>query len=174
MTFRTSFYGVLIAIASLIGCTKYEYVVLRGVPESPSIVVIPANDYLYEIAFANATEQAIIRAGVRVVARPSTKEVTTEHTISGAHGNQGPGEALVQAGEAKLREKYLAWEEFEADYIVRTFATSGQIKILKRDTKEILAVMVAHDYGTAMEAHYWPNHLRKVLEKLRISIPAKR
>ena len=76
MTFRIYFYSVVLAIA-MIGCTKYEYIVLRGVPESPSIVVIPANDYLHEIAFANATERAIIRAGVSVVARPASKEVTT-------------------------------------------------------------------------------------------------
>ena len=170
MKFRITFYGVLVVIASVTGCTTYEYIVLRGVPESPSIAVIPANDYLSEIAFANATGQAILRAGVKVVARPATKEVTTERTISGAHGNQAAGEALIQSGEAKLREKYIAWEDFEADYIVQTYVTSRQLKILKRETKEILAVILAHDYSTGPTTIVtWQDKLREALQKLEIS-----
>ena len=39
----------------VLGCTstKYEYVVLRDVPDSPAFVVIPSNRYMSEIEFAN-------------------------------------------------------------------------------------------------------------------------
>lgn len=51
---------------------------MRNVPESPSFVVIPANNYLYQVMFANEIEKAIISVGVKVVMPPATKDVTKE------------------------------------------------------------------------------------------------
>ena len=38
--------ALLSFVVSLAGCAKTQFVVLRDVPESPSFVVIPANNYL--------------------------------------------------------------------------------------------------------------------------------
>ena len=50
---------VCVGLVTFFGCstTKYEYVVLRDVPQSPSFVVIPPNLYMYEIEFANTVEE---------------------------------------------------------------------------------------------------------------------
>ena len=74
----------LVFFSVIIGCsTKTQFVVLRAVPESPSFVVIPANNYLNQVAFANEVEAAIIGAGVKVVSRPATKEITKEVAAEG-------------------------------------------------------------------------------------------
>ena len=72
----------------LLGCaTKtLEIVVLRDVPESPSFVVIPANDFLREVEFANSVEDAIISAGVRVVIRPFNERSHNGKKSSGCRG----------------------------------------------------------------------------------------
>jgi hypothetical protein len=130
-------------ILSVVACSKTQFVVLRNVPESPSVTVIPANDYLREVEFANNVEEAIIGAGVKVVMRPSTKEVTTEKEVQETEGNR--------AAEAKLTERYFAWEDVQADYIVQTYVTSRQMKITKKQTREVLAVLVVPTYHASQE-----------------------
>lgn len=127
----------------VIGCqVPYnQYVVLRDVPEHPSFIVIPANDYLDQVAFANEVEAAIISVNVKVINRPATKEVTKEIAAEGGiqaiEGNQ----AAHKSGEGKLTEKYVAFEDIDADYTVRTYVSSRQIRIMKNQTREILAVL---------------------------------
>ena len=126
---------------AIVGCSKTQFIVLRDVPEFPSFVVIPANSYLNQVEFANEIEDAIISAGVKVVMRPATKDVTKEvaieKEIAAVEGNQ----AARKSGEGKLIEKYVAFENIDADYIVKTYAGSKQIRIMKKQTREILAVL---------------------------------
>ena len=136
-------FGTILVIFVLItsGCASTQFVALRDVPQSPSFVVIPANTYLSEVEFGNKIEQAIISSGVKVVMRPSTKEVTTEKVLEKAEGNQASG--------MKLTERYFEFEKINADYIVQTYATSQQVKITKRETQEVLAVLtLATPYNT--------------------------
>ena len=126
-----------------IGCSQTQFVVLRDVPESPSFVVIPANNYLSQVEFANEVEAAIIGAGVKVVmfsqaSKEVTKEVAIEGEIQAIEGNK----AARKSGEGRLIERYVEFfEEIKADYIVLTYAGSKQIRIIKRQPREILAVL---------------------------------
>ena len=130
-------------VVSLAGCGKTQFVVLHDVPESPSFVVIPANNYFHEVKFANDIENAIIGVGLKVVMRPATKDVTTEKTVQGAEGKQTDDSALIQSADAKLIERYgiSSFEDIDADYIVLTYVNFEQVKIAKRETREILAVL---------------------------------
>ena len=128
-------------IAVIIGCAT-QYVVLRDVPESPSFAVIPANDYLNQVAFATEIEEAIIRAGVKVVmfsqaAKEVTKEISVKEGIAAIEGNQ----AARKSGAGKLTERYVEFEHTDVDYLVYTYLESGQIRIIKNHTREILAVL---------------------------------
>ncbi len=129
--------------AQLLGChvPQDRFFILRNVPESPSFVVIPANDYLSQVMFANEIEEAIISVGVKVVMRPATKNVTKEVAvgaeIQAIEGNQ----AAQKSGAGKLTERYVEFEDINADYIVYTYASSKQIRIIKRQTREILTVL---------------------------------
>ena len=137
-------FGTVLVIFALImtGCAQTKFVVLRDVPQSPSFVVIPANSYLSEVAFGNKIEQAIISCGVKVIMRPSTKEVKTEKVLEKAEDNQ--------AASMKLTERYFEFEKINADYIVQTYATSQQVKITKRETQEVLVIL------SVTPPHYTP------------------
>ena len=155
----------------LLGCvTKtLEIVVLRDVPESPSFVVIPANDFLREVEFANSVEDAIISAGVRVVIRPSTKEVTTEKRVQGAEGRQAGSNEAILATDAKLTEKYFAFDAIQADYIVHTYANSRHVKISKKESREILAIFEAQSFIDATgKQQPWHVKIHFVLEGMGI------
>lgn len=157
----------------LAGCTPQtpQFVVFRDVPESPSFVVIPANNYLHEVEFANEVENAIIGAGLKVVMRPATKDVTMEKTVQGAEGKRTDDSALIQSADAKLIERYSTFEDIDADYIVQTYVNSRQIKISKRETKEILAIVVAQMYADATgKIQTWQRKLKKALAGMGIPV----
>lgn len=121
----------------LFGCsTETVFVVLREVPTNPSFVVMPVNDYLYQVEFANRIESYIVACGVKVVNRPAPKEIesTKQATQLGAQSTQ------VAGAQATLTERYFAFDETDANYIVYTYADTKQIKIVRKETKEILSV----------------------------------
>lgn len=65
------FVVILLFVFGCGGATSF--VVLRDVPISPSMVVVPVNPLAYQVEFANDIE-GIIGSGVRVLQRPVTKE----------------------------------------------------------------------------------------------------
>ena len=128
---------------TMIGChvPQDRFFILRNVPDSPSFVVIPANDYLSQVMFANEIEEAIISVGVKVVMRPATKNVTKEVAVeAGIQAIEG-NQAAQKVGVGKLTERYVEFEDINADYIVYTYASSKQIRIIKKQTREILTVL---------------------------------
>ena len=167
--------ALLFWVVVLAGCAPQtpQFVVLRDVPESPSFVVIPANDYLHEVEFANKVENAIISAGIKVVMRPATKDVTMERTVQGAEGKRTDDRTLIQSADAKLIERYSAFDDIDADYIVRTYVTSKQVKISKRETEEILAVLVAKEYIEGGTIYRWEIMLQKALARMGIPVVKK-
>ena len=165
--------ALLFLVVILAGCAPLQtsqFVVLRDVPESPSFVVIPANNYLHEVEFANTIENAIISAGLKVVIRPATKDVTMEKTVQGAKGKQDDGRALIQSADAKLIERYSTFEDIDADYIVQTYVTSKQVKIAKRETREILAILEISKFDRFPS---WQRTIRKALVEMGISVAKK-
>ena len=161
---------------SLAGCATTQYVVLRNVPKSPSFVVIPANNYLNQVRYANEIERALISAGVKVVAPPATREVMTEKEVHGAEGIQESGAQAIRAADAKVTERYFAFDAITADYIVETFAIpKQQVKFTKTESNEILAVIspnlteidLLDDKRTAS---WWTSAIHKTLENMGIPV----
>lgn len=127
-------------LLSLVACqpqtiTNTVFVAQRDVPQKPSFVVFPANNYLYQVEFANEIEHYLIFCGISVQTRPATKEIeaTKQATQVGAQPSQ------AASTQATLTERYLAFEDTDADYVVYTYADSRQVKIAQRQSKEILA-----------------------------------
>lgn len=152
------------------GCTVPDptFVVYREIPEKPTFVIIPANHYLYQVEFANTVEAVIMSAGARVVDRPGLKEVVTESKLGQAQAEGGVAHSEVRmAGtteaEAKVTERYFEYEEINADYIVRTYADAKQVRIIKKDTKEILAAI-------AYDPVYGGYKVHKTLESMGIPV----
>ena len=118
-----------------IGCGSTSFVVLRNVPLSPSMVIVPVNPLAYQVEFANDIEEIIIGSGVRVLQRPSTKEVIITKEAEKVEIQMLKGGKV----EMSMVERFYAFEDITADYIVITNAYSNQVRIIKNDTQEVLA-----------------------------------
>ena len=170
-------------IGFLTGCAQKvpQFIVYRDVPESPSFVVVPANNRMYEVYFANEIEEAIISCGVKVVKRPSTKRIRTEKSFGGLDGNQtrDPDASVttVREADAKRVESYWEYESIEADYLVETYVGKRNVKILKADTREVLAVFYAKRYKKGTVRFTWRHKVHETLKSVGIPVrnpfPAK-
>jgi hypothetical protein len=128
--------GLCFSILS--GCSsKTIFVVYRDVPTNPSFVVIPANDYLDEVAFANVVEASIIRAGIKVVTRPGTKEVSVKKEAAQAQKEIDQDVGNVQS--QTVEEKYFRWDDTPADYVVFTYSGANRVRFTKKSTREVFA-----------------------------------
>ncbi|RKU20254.1 hypothetical protein C6501_00365 [Candidatus Poribacteria bacterium] len=136
----------------LTGCGSHttNFVVYRNVPENPSFIVLPSYNTEREIAFANQIEHMLISCHVSVHLRPRTKYIENER---GARDTQKEiGEKSTE--KSSVTEWYFALEDFTADYIVQTYERTYVVKISKRETNEILAVLqlpVAQDQFTFLK-----------------------
>ena len=83
----------------------------------------------------------MISAGVKIVMRPATKDVTKEVAVEGGIAAIEGSQAAHKSGEGKLIERYVAFEDIDANYIVKTYVSSRQIRFIKRQTREVLAVL---------------------------------
>lgn len=138
----------------LASCGSKEYIVLRDVPENPSFTVIPADNYLSEVSFANRIERYLISAGVKVIQRPGMKHIQTEQSKA---ERQSSALSAEEAGKV-LTETYFMREPTSADYIVLTYRHSLQVRIIKNKTQEVLTVLslpIAHQqFGPDPERQY--------------------
>lgn len=135
------------------GCGSTHFIILRDVPLSPTFVVLPANAFLSEVTYANRVENILISSGVSVVSRPSflpTKHVKTERVLEEDDKN---------TDSTTHTERYFEYEKLNADYIVQTYATAGQIKITKRETQEILTIFTVSIYSLVTPE--WREHVFK-------------
>lgn len=120
----------------LFGCsTQTEFIVLRDIPINPSFVVLPANDYLYQVEFANTIQSYLLASRVKVVARPATKIVEATKQAGQIDANQ----SQVAGGTQSLTERYWQLEDTDADYIVYTYADTRHVTIVRKSSKEVLA-----------------------------------
>ena len=118
---------IVVFCLNLAGCGKtVYYIVLRDVPDTPSFVVIPANNTMAEVSYANVIERAILSAGVKVELRPASKEV--EKTTVDASNKRNT--------TLSRTERYFALDELTADYLVQTYATPADVKISKLATPD--------------------------------------
>ncbi|MDE0185586.1 MAG: hypothetical protein OXP71_09025 [Candidatus Poribacteria bacterium] len=181
---------VLFAVMCVWGCgiTKYNVVVSRDVPDDPTFTVVPANDQIREVTFANEVENAIITAGVKVVRfyRPTPTEVTKEASLgeeqAGKKLRAEPYEmeekAAAQKGSARVTKKYIESEGgVQADYYVETYSYRRHVKI--SNGEEVLAVFDAEPLPLSQAVFVndvetdgirsWELKMHAVLSKMGIS-----
>lgn len=147
---------IIIFCFSSAGCGKTNYIVLRDVPQSPSFVVIPANNTIPEVSYANVIESAIIAAGVKVVLRPISKEI--EKTITTPTNDGGSTNILT--------ERYFELDELNAEYLVQTYVTPAQVKVSKLSTGEVLAIVNVYRVHRGQGGEDPRDTMLKVLSKL--------
>ena len=161
---RRSILILIFGVVLIVGCSHKvipNFVVLRNVPESPSFVVFPFNNYKEQIDFARMVESALIASGVKVVNRPmSIKEIeVSKDAEKRAIDKKG---AVVEegyidsrwAGEKRV-ERYIEIEDIKADYIVYTSGSvdyrqgrailyESNVRIVKKGSQEVLSSFMVH------------------------------
>lgn len=171
---RLMFIACLIGFLTGCGPQLPQFIVYRDVPESPSFVVVPANNRMYEVYFANEIEEAIISCGVKVEKRPSTRRIRTEKSIGGLEGNRvrAPDAAAtsVREADAKRVETYSVYGKMNADYMVETYGAERQVKISKRDTREVLAIFYAIRYKKGGVWLTWRHQVYETLKRMGIPV----
>lgn len=129
---------VLIASLVLISCrTQTVFVVLRDIPENPSFVIIPPNNTLNEVEFANSVESYFTASGVRIIARPISKAVETQAAV-GQLESQGNS---LESAASQRKETYYAFDDTKADYVVKTYLSNRQVQVIRRNTMEVLTTL---------------------------------
>ena len=152
---------IVVFYVNLAGCGKTAYyIVLRDVPDTPSFVVIPANNTMAEVSYANVIERAILSAGVKVELRPASKEV--EKTTVDASDKRNT--------TLSRTERYFALDALTADYLVQTYATPADVKISKLATpggiSEVLTIVKVSRVYNAPSGEYPSDTMARVLSKL--------
>ena len=129
----------LICATIFTGCASVEhaFVVRRDVPRNPTIAVIPANNLLYQHAFANRIEGYVLESGLSLVDRPGIVETVVAQEAEKIQ----PSKLFPQldAQSAQLTQTYSGFGETTADYVIQSYAVSQQVRILKLESGEVLA-----------------------------------
>lgn len=116
-----------------------QFVVLRDVPENPSIVVVPNGYSSSQIELADKTEEMLMKFRIKVVQRPTLRRVTeTKGAAKSTGGDEGSA-----VGSKGMTEEYFAYEETGADFLLLTDENTDRAKLVNIKTKEILASVKA-------------------------------
>lgn len=128
-----------ISIIFIIGCGSHtnHFIVYRNVPNNPSFIVLPPSSHVSEINFANKIEQILISCHVSVHLRPAIKYIESKQADRQTDTHRGD----TSSQGASKTEWYYELEDFSADYIVQSYKDAYMVKISKRDTQEVLAVI---------------------------------
>lgn len=128
---------VLVVLICLIekSFSQGVFVVLRDVPESPTVVVVPNSYNSDEIDLADKVEELLMKFKVKIVERPSVRRITeTKNAAKETSGEEG-----IAVGAKGLKEEYYAYEETGADFLLLTDERQDRAKLIRIKTKEILA-----------------------------------
>lgn len=128
---------LLIISASVFSCTKQRFIVLDNVPDTPSFVVIPANNSMYQTEYANSVESGLLGTGVSVLDAPPRKSVTVRRQ---SDSSTDADEEDTGSQPREIVEDYeTMYGETKADYIIRTFADSERARIIRKETREVIS-----------------------------------
>ncbi len=163
--------ALVFVLTSAVGCTstKQVFVATADSPENPIIAVVPANNGLYQHHFANFVEEKVVESGLSVTQRPS---VVDQEISQGAEMAQLAGDAQAAKQTAVITQSYSGFEEGSADYLIQTYASSNQVRIVEKDSERVLAsfqLILEPEGGTSFEEPEDP--FRKALEE--IGLPVK-
>lgn len=138
-------FPILLLLAALFlgGCasqkqTERVYVTQRDVPTEPSFTVLPATNRLYQVEWANRIEGSLIDLGVSVTSRPGATEVRKEKTATTSDMQGQEDRAVSKEGEVKVVREYRV-RDLDSEYAVRTYASSGQVRIIEVGSREVVA-----------------------------------
>lgn len=161
-----------------LGCTTIvitRFVVSRDVPLDPIFTVIPYNNYYEQVNYANKIEECLIELGVKTVTRPTIKEIVKKQSLETGQKAQDINKLLMsnKKTEAITIESYYSYEEFNADYVIFSDYLSKRVKIVNKETREVLATFqidIGTTYSKEMEEYSFKKILHGALKCLGINV----
>ncbi|MBS4014826.1 MAG: hypothetical protein KGZ86_00070 [Candidatus Latescibacteria bacterium] len=139
----------IITILLLIGCTT-KFVMIHGVPKSPTFVIIPNNFSEADLSFANLITEALIANGIRVLERPVmlSRSIESEKSADAGGLLWSPGTGLgIASGGSKGNEKIREFSDpievlqlADADYVIYVQEKGNWVKMIHRATKQVIFV----------------------------------
>jgi len=139
---KNHIYPLILSLLLLFGCAQQPVIlVLRDTPQNPSFIVIPPNDFLNEVHFANGVEKSLIGSGAKVLRRPAGK--TVENNTAADKNLLSNRE--ISAQKLIVSESFRDIDEFTSDYLIETYADYRQVKCTNCKTKEIVSVFTVEE-----------------------------
>lgn len=146
---------VALPAALLLTACQPRFVVLRDVPESPQFTVIPETTTGANIAFANQVSGALVACRMKVIERPSMMSgfSDTKGKQSGSAVGTADFSSLAfgSASSSTRSQTYSQntdvvdlYSQTAADYIMVVNADNTWVKMIKRETKEIIFSSALH------------------------------
>ncbi len=161
--------SLIIVVLTFISCTQQRFIVLRNVPQSPTFTVIPANNSLYQIEYANMVEGALLGTGVSVLSRPTIKQVTTKRQLGESSlSDEELNQIDRDVERATLIEKYRAYDGIMPDYLIATYAENERGRIEKTATDEVLASFIIEKVAQSEQKKTSMEILREVLKGMGV------
>ena len=162
---------LICCMAVLAGCScpkqgpKTQYVVLRDVPENPSITIMPINYSEKQTDMVILLEEMLLSFRVKIVIAPSIREVITQKGVTFERDDPRDmfGESIM---EGNITERYFSYGDFASDYVLISDADDKRIKIININTQEILTSFTYENvYSTVFKEGRYEKELNKSFQK---------
>ena len=136
--------GAALVIILAVACSsKLEYVIYRDVPQSPAFAVVPASYTVVDNRFKSEVESYLVKLGLSVIEAPLVKqpEVEVESKAQRARDEGQLHEKEKVLSIDDLVETSIVYNSSKADYVILVNAQTDVLKITRKSTQEIQAVI---------------------------------
>ncbi|ASJ38422.1 hypothetical protein M2G59_21320 [Vibrio vulnificus] len=126
----------------LTACGSIQYITGRDVPQKPAFTVVTTYGTTKDLGYASKVELLLIDMGLSVVTPPA--RIKTEKTTGGGAAVESldhTAQIEVGAFTAKVVQQYSFFDQTKADYIVIVDSINNTIKLIHKETKEVLLVL---------------------------------
>ena len=130
---------LVVSCASSKPIPRTSFVVLRDVPEAPSVTIMPINFSDEQVEGAEKLEEILLSFKVRVINPPSLKEIITKEgwTVEQNDARKLDGSATRAGGN--VTNRFYSYNDYSSDYVMFTNVKERRIKIMKVASGEILS-----------------------------------
>ncbi|MCW8909227.1 MAG: hypothetical protein OQK76_01280, partial [Gammaproteobacteria bacterium] len=115
----------------------------RDVPEQPAFTVVPVNFSVADYKFKENVELSLIEMGLSVIESPLLKQsdMKVDERLLRAKRNMKSDDYVKKVSINELIETSKIYNQSNADYVILVNAETSVLKITKRDTHEIQALI---------------------------------
>lgn len=133
-----------VAITLLSACSsQLKYVIYRDIPEHPAFTVLPVSHTYADYQFRSEVESSLLELGLSVVEAP-IKIHTVAKPESRALRAKSEGKLSTASQSLAVNDLVMnsvVYDQSKADYVIMVDASTDILKIVRRSSSEIQAVI---------------------------------